>query len=82
MNKRKYFTIHENDAGTEAYQDHYVHDLEEQVKRQQVKIERLQADIKEREEAARFIYRAFLEDGFLELSQAKQRWPWLEVTND
>ena len=26
--RSKFFTIHENDFGTEAYQDHYVHDLQ------------------------------------------------------
>jgi len=29
----KYFTIHENDAGTEAYHDSYVLELEDQVAR-------------------------------------------------
>ena len=31
--RSKYFTIHKNDAGTEAYQDHYVHGLQAEIER-------------------------------------------------
>jgi len=31
--RSKYFRIQKNDAGTEAYQDHYVHDLESEIER-------------------------------------------------
>ena len=31
--RSKFFTIHRNDVGTEAYQDHYVHDLQAGIER-------------------------------------------------
>lgn len=44
----KYFTIHENDVGTEAYNDAYVHDLEAEIKRLKTELREVK---KQRDEA-------------------------------
>ena len=64
-----FFRIHKNDAGTEAYEDHYVHDL-------QAAIERLRFERDEAREAARELaeYRPVL---LADRLNWIERFPWL-----
>ena len=45
--KGKYFRIHKNDAGTEAFRDEYVHWLEREVNKLNTECGHLQADLDE-----------------------------------
>ena len=85
-----FFRIHKNDAGTEAYQDHYVHDLQAEIERLRERVadaesvidsinnlrDRAYEEMKQERDEAREAARWMAEGDPSEYEL--KRWPWLE----